>query len=169
MKLRNLIPGIALIAITATIDGQSSPLMEKLFHGKSNEGLFKTAEYQYGTGQLKAIFDQFLTRETDISPSNDLTGPVVLKSYKVDRVDISYSEDLKTEEWMTTPFENKEVVLTESWMTTPFENKEVVLTESWMTTPFDLVEMVKLEGWMSYPFDPVEMLVLEEWMTTCWK
>ncbi len=119
-------------------------------------------------------------------------APIIVKSFEVEDVYVSFENGLKTEPWMTESFAdqmesemaaegwmsesfstNVEAdVDTEAWMTESFTNKmeNEISTEGWMKTPFTegLEQGLTVEDWMLTSFDEkIESpLEVEDWMTT---
>ncbi|MDF1572847.1 MAG: hypothetical protein P1P82_14660 [Bacteroidales bacterium] len=101
-------------------------------------------------------------------------SPKVVRSFNVEAVNITFEQEVKSEDWMTESFAgNVEAgVEVETWMTTPISEsiETPVSVETWMTTPMnqDLEEAVTVEEWMTVPMNEnLEAApVTEEWMTT---
>lgn len=102
-------------------------------------------------------------------------SPVIVESFSVSNVEVSYEQNLRVEEWMKVPFrinnylENNAV---NPRLDSRINNMETDLeTEPWMAEPLYLQEgSVEVEEWMTEPFGmkPVsgeEELEVEEWMT----
>lgn len=152
---------LVMLALTTISFGQvvkhKNPLLntikERVLHRGGQGDIFRTVNYYENGGNYST---------TNIS-----------RTIHTGSVEIIYDDQLKVENWMTTPFdvELDEAVKVEGWMSAPFEiiNEEPVNVESWMTVPFETTGETKLEveGWMTRPFESAleDELVLEDWMT----
>lgn len=101
-------------------------------------------------------------------------SPEVLRSFNVEAVEITFEQEVKSEEWMTESFtDNVEAGVTvEAWMNELFaDNVETeVAVEEWMTAPIsESLEMpVSVEDWMTTPMTQnlESPVTVEDWMTT---
>jgi len=99
-------------------------------------------------------------------------SPEVVRSFNVEAVEITFEQEVTSEDWMTESFaDNVETGVTvETWMTSPIsESLETpVEVETWMTTPMnqDLEAAVAVETWMTTPLSEglEAAAVTENWM-----
>lgn len=100
-------------------------------------------------------------------------SPEVVRSFSVEAVEITFEQEVKSEDWMTESFADnvEEGIEVEAWMTSPIsESLEMpVSVETWMTTPIteDLEAPVTVEEWMTAPLteDLDTPVNVEAWMT----
>jgi len=101
-------------------------------------------------------------------------SPEVVRSFNVEAVEITFEQEVTSEDWMTESFaDNVETGVTvETWMTSPIsESLETpVEVETWMTSPISesLETPVEVETWMTTPMnqDLEAAVAVETWMTT---
>ncbi len=156
-----------MILTMATATGYAQGLLAegamKLFDALTNDNtpeqpIFHQAKY---AGKSNEVADREFNAE-------------VVRSFRVEAVDITFEKEVNTETWMTESFTgNLEAdVAVEEWMTAPISAtlETPVTTEEWMTVPMraDLETPVALEEWMTVPMseDLESEMATEEWMTT---
>jgi len=102
-------------------------------------------------------------------------SPVIVESFSVSNIEVSYEQNLRLEDWMKEPFRinnNLENNAVNPRLDSRINNMEADLeTEPWMTEPLYIQEeSVEVEDWMTAPLQNKaatgeEELEVEEWMT----
>ena len=156
MKTKNLILGIALVALTATSFGQRSSIKERLFNKQNNQVEYSTADYSMNeTSRIESWMHDVRSWASNRISRDTYKTPAVSQTIFVERIEVIYEDELHLESWMATPFESsiaEEEINLESWMATPFESsiaEEEITIESWMTTPFEAAQDIEVEAWMT--------------------
>ncbi len=162
----NRILTAVMILTMATATGYAQGLLAegamKLFDALTNnntseQSIFHQAKY---SGQANEVADREFNAD-------------VVKSFKVEAVDITFEKEVNTESWMTESLtgEVESDVAVEEWMSTPMSAplETPVALEEWMTAPMsdDLETDISAEEWMSTPlYASVETAPdVEDWMT----
>lgn len=154
---------LTMAAATGYAQGRLAEGAMKLFDALTNnntteQSIFHQAKY---AGHSAEIADREFNAE-------------VVRSFKVEAVDITFEKEVTTESWMTESFSgNVEAgVEVEEWMTAPISKdlETPVSAEEWMTVPLsaDLETPVVVEAWMTAPIsEELEAdISAEKWMTT---
>lgn len=124
---------------------------------------------------LNSIINSFNRddKRLEENSSADESLTLIIKSFRVNDLDVSYENDLVTENWMTEPFQSdlEAAPLVEEWMTESFsDNFEAnIVKEEWMTELFsnDMESSIELESWMVEPLysgNYEQEIYTENWM-----
>ena len=160
MKTKNIILSITLIAIAAVGFGQRTYILERLFPSQDREVEYISANYsehnhvdiwkhdKEGRASNKVSWDVY-------------ESPKASKTIYVHLADILSEKEIRTESWMTRPFESSALendIIMEPWMAAPFETgisveeikvkEEELELETWMTAPFASKNIIRVEEWM---------------------
>lgn len=155
MKTTKIILSIALVALGTSSFGQLRLIKERLFQKRNPQVEMITVNHNYKEKSRVENWMYDLQGWTIRDSEETNENPVIIRTIRTNRVEVIYEQQMTLENWMTAPFEyrdleeNQEV---ESWMKTPFETGMTGMDlplELWMTTPFTNDEIIEMEGWMA--------------------
>ena len=134
MKTTKIIFSIALVALATVAMGQRTLHLERINPDQDAQIAYLTA---HSTNQNEV---DIWSHEAYGKPDKKVSwrvfeAPAESKTLFVKQAEIFYEEDIRTEMWMTAPFENST------------EQEEQNL-EGWMTKPFKIAQAIRVEEWM---------------------
>ncbi|MFC2080171.1 hypothetical protein ACFLRQ_01715 [Bacteroidota bacterium] len=187
---RVLTTGIMLIMIFSMSNAQgllaegATKLFKSLFTIEvKNSPILFTTDYSLtdNTRSRSLIYNGLVDLMNNSDESYELSvaveefTPRSIKSFKVQSVNVSYENELETENWMSESFSEsfESSIETESWMTESFSEsfESELMREDWMSESFydGMESTIEVENWMVQPFSEgfsEERIEVESWMTT---
>jgi len=134
MKTTKIIFSIALVAMATVAIGQRT-LHLKRINPDQDAQIAYLSEHSTNQNEVDIWSHDAYGREDKKVSWRDFEAPADSKTIFVKQAEIFYEEDIRTETWMTTPFENS------------VEQEEQIL-DGWMTKPFKIAQAIRVEEWM---------------------